>query len=163
MDGLEERKAALEAQLADTSDVTTVALHPGIADVYARKVADLIDCLNDPSEQTEAGEIIRSLIDRIVVTPANKRNLITLHGALAGILSLCASGMDGRANARWKGGRSGQVTMVAGERIALWRKRPSLLRLSDRRWPGRDGRSTRPAPPEPIKRSTGRRQPCLAA
>ena len=114
MDGLEERKATLEAQLADAPDVSTVALHPGIADVYARKVADLIACLNDPAEQTEAGEIIRSLIDRIVVTPANKRNLITLHGALAGILSLCASGMDGHANARWKGGRSGQVTMVAG-------------------------------------------------
>ena len=114
MDELEERKTVLEAQLAALPDASPVALHPGIADVYAKKVADLITCLNDPAEQTEAGEIIRSLIDRIVITPANKRNLITLEGALGGILSLCAIGMDRHANARWKGGRSGQVTMVAG-------------------------------------------------
>jgi site-specific DNA recombinase len=114
MDGLEDRKTVLEAELNAMPDASPVALHPGIADAYAKKVADLITCLNDPAEQTEAGEIIRSLIDRIVITPANKRNLITLEGALAGILSLCASGMDGHANARWKGGRSGQVTVVAG-------------------------------------------------
>jgi len=114
MDGLEERKTVLEAGLNAMPDASPVALHPGIADIYAKKIADLIMCLNDPAEQTEAGEIIRSLIDRIVITPANKRNLITLEGALAGILSLCASGMDGHANARWRGGRAGQVTMVAG-------------------------------------------------
>jgi hypothetical protein len=40
------------------------------AEIYRRKVADLELALNDDSIKAEAGEILRSLIDRVVLTPA---------------------------------------------------------------------------------------------
>ncbi len=114
---LEARKVELERVLSTLPRDEPVILHPGLADVFAKKVETLIGSLNDPDLKTEAGELVRSLIDRIILTPdadAPNGHVIALQGELAGILGLCSKGVSGHANARRVGGRKGQVTMVAG-------------------------------------------------
>ena len=41
-----------------------------MAEIYRLKVVELEVSLNDDSIKAEAGEILRSLIDRVVLTPA---------------------------------------------------------------------------------------------
>jgi hypothetical protein len=55
-------------------------LHPNLAEVYRRKVADLQTALADPKTQTEALEILRGLIERVVLHPASG-NLFLLINA----------------------------------------------------------------------------------
>ena len=61
LDELESRKTALEAKLA-AAPPPAPRLHPNLAEVYRRKVADLQTALADPNTQTEALEILRGLI-----------------------------------------------------------------------------------------------------
>ncbi len=46
------------------------ALHPNLVGLYKRKVAALEEALDDPEIRSEAGEILRGMVDRIEVTPA---------------------------------------------------------------------------------------------
>ncbi len=93
MAALEDRKAELE-KLISTSDDPPALLHPNMADHYHREVAELHAALADEKRRMEAVEIIRALIDKIVLTPVKKNGrktmAIDLHGHLAGILSLAA-------------------------------------------------------------------------
>ena len=72
-----------------------VLLHPNMAEVYRAKVARLVDALNDERDRTEAAEMLRGLIDRIVLTPKEedgRQSLsIDLEGALAGVLALATN------------------------------------------------------------------------
>jgi hypothetical protein len=70
---LEARKAEIQAILASTAAPPVVRLHPNAAEVYRRKVAELELALNDDSIKAEAGEILRSLIDRVVLTRRARR------------------------------------------------------------------------------------------
>jgi hypothetical protein len=83
---LEGRKTELEAVLPEAAE-EPVLLHPNMAQVYRAKIARLAEALNDEHERTEAAEIIRGLIDQIVLTPKDedgRRSLsIDLEGALA--------------------------------------------------------------------------------
>ena len=94
MAGLEARKAELEAVLAEAVE-EPVLLHPNMAEVYRAKVARLVDALNDEHDRTEAAEVLRGLIDRIVLTPKEedgRQSLsIDLEGALAGVLALATN------------------------------------------------------------------------
>nr|WP_324755287.1 recombinase family protein [Roseovarius sp. Pro17] len=120
MDALEARKAELEGALATLPEEDTVLLHPGLADLFRKKVEDLVTSLNDPGMKSEAGELLRSLIEKIILTPADAApngHLISLQGELAGILSFCDKGMGTNANARSRATGVRQVTMVAGARF----------------------------------------------
>ena len=66
---LEGEKAALERQLSEPEAVPYPSIHPNLVNLYRRKVAALEEVLNDPGIRLEASEILRSLIDKIVVTP----------------------------------------------------------------------------------------------
>ena len=46
------------------------ALHPNLVGLYKRKVAALEEALADPETRSEAGEILRGMVDRIEITPA---------------------------------------------------------------------------------------------
>ncbi len=63
-------------------------IHPNIAGVYQRKVARLAAALRNPEERDAAAAAIRGLIERIVLTPGEKRGdlEITLRGDLGRIL-----------------------------------------------------------------------------
>ncbi len=86
---LERRKDELEHKLATTPDPEPL-VHPNLAEVYRRKVADLNEALEDEKTKAEAFELIRSLIDTITFTPEAGELRVDLAGALAGILNLCA-------------------------------------------------------------------------
>ena len=91
---LEERKEALEARLANAPE-DKVRIHPNMAGYYRKKIADLGPALTEPSSRPQAVEIVRKLIDRIVLTPTEqdgKKTLsITLEGHMAGILAMAAN------------------------------------------------------------------------
>jgi len=66
---LEARKAALETQLA-TPAPPPVRLHPNLAQLYREKVAALHTAIADPKLRAEALELIRGLIERAELHPA---------------------------------------------------------------------------------------------
>jgi site-specific DNA recombinase len=89
LDELEQRKAAVEAELA-AAPPPAPRLHPNPAEVYRRKVADLQTALAEPATQTEALEILRGLIERVVLHPADKGVEIELIGEIANMVDLGA-------------------------------------------------------------------------
>ena len=124
---LEASKAQLTNQLAHLVCSSPAVLHPNAASIYAAKVAELEISLAAPSIQAEAGEILRSLIERVVLTPdATAENGLAaeLHGDLATILELAAaSGIpkEGRSKNRYSNDRlprtgvlGSQLSVVAG-------------------------------------------------
>jgi site-specific DNA recombinase len=88
---LDRRKTELQSQI-DAADEPPSLLHPNMADHYRKEIAHLHQLLNDDRHRHEAAEIIRTLVDKIVLKPgtddAHNAMCIELHGDLAGILSL---------------------------------------------------------------------------
>lgn len=116
MTALEARKAELEALLAEEEELPPL-IHPNMAKVYRSKIADLSAALNDSHGRQQAAEIIRSVVDRIVLTDVGEKALaIDIEGALAGILALAygdeAKGLTGEALI--PASRKKQLTVVAG-------------------------------------------------
>ena len=101
---LEVRQQQLEKELAATPPSTsTIHIHPMMADTYHTRIKALIKGLAEPDSDSDAREQIRSLVEKIMVTPmptGGKRMTpqIQVHGALAGILSmgLGTSGKSGQ-------------------------------------------------------------------
>ena len=87
---LEEHKSELLAIL-DLPSPPPIRIHPNIHMIYRHKVADLVNVLNDENVRAEATDIIRGLMDNVVLTPSTGRtNLdVQLHGDLAAILDFC--------------------------------------------------------------------------
>ncbi len=110
---LEHRKEELE-RLISTTDEAPTYIHPEMGKRYREQVTDLVAILNEDDKRVEAASIIRSLVDKIVLTPdteADKGLTIDLHGALAGILSLCA---ESKKAASMTADDLEQVVLVAG-------------------------------------------------
>ncbi|HEV7310911.1 recombinase family protein [Sphingopyxis sp.] len=84
---LEHEKAEIAARLAE-APARVPDVHPGIAEIYKRKVARLTETLNDPQAQLDASADIRALVGKIVLHSGEKRGEVhaTLHGSLMGIL-----------------------------------------------------------------------------
>ena len=92
MTDLENRKAETEARIREASD-NPVLLHPNMAHYYRDQIAQLREALADEHAQAGAADIIRKLVDKVVLMPVadeegRKSLTIDLHGHLAGILSL---------------------------------------------------------------------------
>ncbi|MBT1159632.1 recombinase family protein [Aminobacter anthyllidis] len=117
MDALEARKADLTNQLA-AAPQDKPDLLPSISSLYARKVAQLTEALNHPDDRPQAAAALRSLIEKIVLTPGAKRGEIdaTLYGELGTILNWTKRQVVGPANKNTPGaGLTGvSLSMVAG-------------------------------------------------
>jgi hypothetical protein len=107
LSALEERKAGLTDETRE-APVKMPHLHPGLAELYRRKVDDLAAALNDDALRSEAAEVLRSLISAIRLVPQDGALAIELVGALAGILAL------GKEERPRPFGSGAQVTLVAG-------------------------------------------------
>ncbi|WP_322111154.1 recombinase family protein [Varunaivibrio sulfuroxidans] len=109
---LDARQKELEALLADSKE-EPVLIHPNMGKVYRQQVSDLAIALNDKSGRTEAAEILRGLIDRIVITPDpdTGKPVVDLEGDLAGILSLSQTSKNA---ASVSGDDVSQLKLVAG-------------------------------------------------
>lgn len=122
MEALERRRLELceELALAPSPSVEVVRLLPNLAEVYARKVAALEIALNDEVVRSEAAELLRAMIDKVVLMPrpAAGRLNAQLYGELAGILAACDEASSKRQQPA--SGEAGcQVSVVAGARNSL--------------------------------------------
>src|SRR3546814_19446394 len=69
---LEREKTEITARLAEApADIPDV--HPGIAEIYKRKVARLTAPLGDPETRLDASSDIRSLLGTVVLPPGERR------------------------------------------------------------------------------------------
>ncbi len=107
---LEARKKELEIVLAN-ADEPPPLLHPEMAAFYRQQVEKLHSSLQDEIEakRLEATEILRSLVDEIILTPTEDEMLIDVRGDLAGILGISLK----RKKPATRAGQS-QFELVAG-------------------------------------------------
>ncbi|MGB2715421.1 MAG: hypothetical protein WBC51_14665 [Vicinamibacterales bacterium] len=119
-DALQERKIALEAKL-DAADEPPPLLHPSMADLYRSKVEKLASALQREDTRLEASEMLRGLIDSIVLTPEKGQLRIDLRGNLAAMLTVAQQ----TKRSPETGDLSMPVQMVAGacnqRYLQLWR------------------------------------------
>lgn len=110
MVSLERRKKEMEQFLAE-ADEPPPLLHPNMATYYRLQVADLYDALQEDSEakRMTASDIIRSLVQEIILTPVEDELLIDVRGDLAGILAISLNTKKPATRAG-----SSQLEMVAG-------------------------------------------------
>jgi site-specific DNA recombinase len=104
---LEGEKASIEAKLAQAAPAPTVRIHPNLTEVYRKKIDKLEQALTEAATAKEAGDILRGLIQSIVLTPTKGTLKAELYGDLATITEY-AQKKDRAANAR------SEVSVVAG-------------------------------------------------
>jgi hypothetical protein len=113
---LERRRLELEHELT-TAQAPAPRLHPNIAGVYGRKAEELHEALK-AEDAGPARELVRGLIEAIVLTPENGRLRVEVRAELAAILRL-----SGLANAKALAGGpehlAEQIKMVARARNCL--------------------------------------------
>ena len=108
---LEARQDELKNLLSKPAEAHPL-VHPKVAEIYRRKVADLHGALAHDETRTEAAEMLRDLIDEITLTPDGSELRIDLKGALAGILQLASDNKEPAAI----GNGLEQIKLVAGAR-----------------------------------------------
>ena len=75
---LEARQAELEAELAELGEEPPIRLHPGLADRYRAKVADLAAALDTPETRRAAADAMRGLLEEIRMHPEGDGHTIEL-------------------------------------------------------------------------------------
>jgi site-specific DNA recombinase len=111
LDELEINKSAFELRLAGPAS-SPIRIHLKRSELYSRKVEQLAASLNDEAIRLEAAEVMRGLIDKIVLTPEGDVLKAELHGDLAHILALTEESTI-KANAP-AFGRGVKPSVVAG-------------------------------------------------
>jgi site-specific DNA recombinase len=86
MADLQNRKDALLKQL-EVADEPPPLLHPSMADLYRSKVEELAAALQREDTRLEASEMLRGLIEAIVLTSQDGQLRIELRGNLAAMLA----------------------------------------------------------------------------
>ncbi|WCK21870.1 recombinase family protein [Agrobacterium tumefaciens] len=118
METLEARKAELISLVSDVpKDVPD--LLPSASAIYSGKVTRLTEALNCPEERTEAAEVLRTLIEKIVLRPGPQRGEIDalLYGELGTILNWIerqAIGKSGQTKTPAAMATGVSVSVVAG-------------------------------------------------
>ena len=115
---MEARQEEIERDLAAAPEAAKPLIHPNMAALYRRKVSEIETLLAEPASRDKAMQTIRSLIDRIVLTPVAGELQIELMGELAAILTLCQDSK--KPAARVRDGLE-QIKLVAGARNHLYR------------------------------------------
>ncbi|TCP38769.1 recombinase family protein [Rhodovulum marinum] len=89
---LQARKDEL-VELLEATEEAPVYVHPNMAMRYAEAIEGLLANLNDPAHRPESAQLIRGLVDKIVLTPNAERTelIVDLYGDLAGILQVSDS------------------------------------------------------------------------
>ena len=100
-----------------------VRLHPNLAQVYRNKVEQLHVALADPATRDEAFELLRGLIERVVVHPGDDGPQIELVGEIVRMVEL---GLDAK-QAALPGEAACSVKVVAGARNHREFQLPPLL------------------------------------
>ena len=131
LDDLEARKVALEQEL--TADrPPPIRLHPNLAQVYRGKVERLHEALADPGLRDEALGILRGLIERVVIHPAEDGLQVEIVGEIVKMVEL---GLNAKQAALGEEAAC-SVKVVAGARFGLCALfvAPGLEALGHRMW-----------------------------
>jgi hypothetical protein len=119
MADLQDRKGALLKQL-DAAEEPQPLLHPKMADLYRSKVEELAAALQREDARLEASEMLRGLIDSIVLIPEDGQLRIELRGNLAAMLTAAQQ----RKRSPETGDLLMPIQLVAGARsrrqLAAW-------------------------------------------
>ena len=110
LEQLEHRKTELACAI-DEAPPTAPQLHPNLAELYRRKVAELQRADQDPSLRDEALTILRSLIDQVVITPVGSGFEVDFVGEIANMIK-----MPGGKDVQNLGHYAISVKRVAGAR-----------------------------------------------
>ena len=110
---LEQRRSEIEAKLA-AAPAPKLRLHPNLAELYRRRVADLADALNGETMRSEATAAMRGLIEEIRLVPVDGKLRIELFGELAALIKLASGEGPGIRHPRAGDAAGVQVTLVAG-------------------------------------------------
>ena len=90
LDELAQRRDALVLELAAPKP-SKIRLHPNLGEVYRRKVEELHAALRDPLIHDEALEIVRGLMERLIIHPAEGGGFqVELIGDIARMVELGA-------------------------------------------------------------------------
>ncbi len=111
---LQQEKSSLSSAADEKAETDLKILsHPNLPDLYRRKVEQLELILDGP-DRTQAMDLIRSMIERVVLHPRNEGKGLNaeLYGDLANILSACAGAQKKDALEQGLTGR--QLSLVAG-------------------------------------------------
>ena len=111
---LEGERAALMAEMEPSEAANVdVLMHPNLPELYRRKVSELERLLEDGAERDDARGVIRSMIDRVVLTPRKAATGLeaTLYGEIAAILAVCERASSNTAPVTET---SSQLSVVAG-------------------------------------------------
>lgn len=79
---MEGKRTQMEREARELGEPTVVAMHPGLVEVYGRKVETLQTELandTDPERRQQAITILRSLVDRVVLTPGEGRGKLQIE------------------------------------------------------------------------------------
>ncbi|QPZ89693.1 recombinase family protein [Thioclava electrotropha] len=87
LEDLEARKIIVEAELT-APQPSPVRLHPGLSEIYRRKVTDLAQTLSDPAIRTAALETIRGLISSVTIHVDGEKVTVELEGAITALIGL---------------------------------------------------------------------------
>ena len=111
---LELTKSTLKKSMEQDLQPDNIEMHPNIGQLYQRKVSEISQLLSDQASREEAISLIRSLIERIDITPGEKRGQpqVQLVGGLAAILEFAVAKQQKTAIPSDSG--FGRVFMVAG-------------------------------------------------
>ena len=112
LEELEVQKRNLTRELSLQTEDDKIVLHPNIGELYARTIGDLKSLIQNDVTKHQATEIIRSLIEKIVVSPTGQRGKsdVVIHGALASILAYA----NDTAQSGVVSSGVGRVLLVAG-------------------------------------------------
>ncbi len=86
LDELEARRVEIEQSLA--APPSPVRLHPNLAELYRRQVAQLQRSLSHPEIRDEAVQILRGLIERVSIRPTADGMEIEIVGEIAKMVDL---------------------------------------------------------------------------
>jgi site-specific DNA recombinase len=112
---LEAEKMSIEAHVARMGEPATVQLHPNAPDLYRRMVDNLAEALSASEALAEAGEIVRQLIERIVLEPQDNGAMrVVLYGDHAVLMSSADDGHR-KTNDPGRNGSGSLLSVVAGE------------------------------------------------
>ena len=92
LDELDARKTALERALA-ADPPPPVRLHPNLGQLYRRQVEHLHEALDDPTLRDEALEVLRGLVERVVLHPTADGLQVEIVGEIVRMVEL---GLDAK-------------------------------------------------------------------
>lgn len=87
LDDLSAQKRNLEHKLT-AAEPSAPVLHPNLAELYRRKVADLRSALNSPEDRDAAVNIMRTLIDHVAVESTDEGFRVEFVGEIANMIKI---------------------------------------------------------------------------